>query len=147
MGRQRARSPSSARDSSLVSAPALRLISFQRSKAAKSAKLTLIILLHIKPSQQHNRLFAEQASIYRERRINALVHVNSHDAAGAAETVIETAEVDSADTELAKSGSAHDAGLDGHVEVGVVQDVGVVAGHDLRESDELGVAGALDSLC
>jgi hypothetical protein len=69
--------------------------------------------------------------IDRERRINALIHVNSHDTTSATKTIIEAAEVDSADTELAKSGGAHDAGLDGHVEVGVVQDVGVVAGHDL----------------
>lgn len=105
--------------------------------------LTLIILLHIKPPQQHNRLLTEQASIDRERRVNAFVHVNSHDAAGAAEAVIEAAEVDGADSELAQSRSAHDAGLDGHVEVGGVQDGRVVAGHDFAEGDELGVAGAL----
>jgi hypothetical protein len=69
--------------------------------------------------------------------------VNSHNTTSATETIIEAAEVDSADTKLAKSRSTHDAGLDGHVEVRVVQDVGVVAGHDLGESDELGVAGAL----
>ena len=70
--------------------------------------------------------------------------MNSHDAASAAETVVEAAEVDAADTELAEGGSAHDTWFDCHVEVGGVQNGRVVAGHDLAESDELGVAGALD---
>jgi hypothetical protein len=69
--------------------------------------------------------------------------VHRHDTSSSAEAVIEAAKVDAADSELAQSRSAHDAGLDGHVEVGGVQDGRVVAGHDLAESDELGVAGAL----
>jgi len=69
--------------------------------------------------------------------------VHCHDAASAAKAVVETAKVDAADSELAQSGSAHDAGLDCHVEVGGVQDRWVVAGHDFAEGDELGVAGAL----
>jgi len=69
--------------------------------------------------------------------------VHRHDTTGAAKAVVEAAKVDAADPELAQSGSAHDAGLDGHVEVGGVQDGRVVAGHDLAEGDELGVAGAL----
>ena len=70
--------------------------------------------------------------------------MNGHDATSAAETVVETAEVDAADTELAESGSAHDTWFDRHVEVGGVQDGRVVAGHDFAESDELGVAGTLE---
>jgi hypothetical protein len=69
--------------------------------------------------------------------------VHRHDTTGAAKAVVEAAKVDAADSKLAQSGSAHDAGLDGHVEVGGVQDGRVVAGHDLAEGDELGVAGAL----
>ena len=71
--------------------------------------------------------------------------MNSHDAASAAKTVIEAAEVDATDTELAKGRSAHDARFDRHVEVGGVQDGWVVAGHDLAEGDKFGVASALYS--
>jgi len=109
-------------------------------------RLALVVLLHIEPSQQHNRLLAEQASVDGIRRIDTLVHVNRHDAASAAETVIEAAEVDAADTILAESRSAHDARLNGHVEVGGVQDGRVVARHDFAESDEFGVASSLGSL-
>jgi hypothetical protein len=112
-------------------------------KSQRKSKLTLVILLHIEPPQQHNRLLAEQASIDRISRIDTLVHVDSHHAASAAKTVVETAKVDAADTELAKSRSAHDARFDRHVEIGGVQDGWVVVGHDLAESDEFGVAGAL----
>ena len=108
-------------------------------------KLTLVILLHIESPQKHNRLLTEQASVDRVRRINTLVHVDSHDAAGAAETIVEAAEVDAADTILAEGRCAHDAGLNGHVEVGGVQDGRMVAGHDFAESDKLGVASALES--
>lgn len=108
-------------------------------------KHTLVVLLHVEPPQQHDRLLAEQATIDRERRIDPLVHVNSHDTASAAETVIEAAEVNAANAVLAESRSAHDARLNGHVEVGGVQDGRMVAGHDFAESDELGVAGALGS--
>jgi hypothetical protein len=111
----------------------------------RNQKLTLVVLLHVEPPQQHDRLLAEQASIDRIRRIDTLVHVNSHDAASAAETIVEAAEVDAANTILAKSRGAHDAGLNGHVEIGGVQDGRVVTGHDLAESDELGVASALES--
>lgn len=113
------------------------------SKVIRTLKLTLVVLLHVESPQQHDRLLAEQASIDRIRRIDALVHVNSHDAASTTETVIEAAEVDAADTELAKGRSAHDARFDRHVEVGGVQDGRVVAGHDLAKSDEFGVASAL----
>lgn len=106
-------------------------------------KLTLVVLLHIEPPQQHDRFLTEQASIDRISRIDTLVHVNGHDAASAAETIVQAAEVNAADTELAKSRSAHDAGLNRHVEVGGVQNGRMVAGHDLAESDELGVASAL----
>jgi hypothetical protein len=69
--------------------------------------------------------------------------VHRHDTTGTAKAVVEAAKVDAADSKLAQSRGAHDAGLDGHVEVGGVQDGRVVAGHDLAEGDELGVAGAL----
>lgn len=69
--------------------------------------------------------------------------MHRHDAAGAAEAVVEAAKVDAADSELTQSRRAHDAGLDGHVEVGRVQDGRMVARHDLAQSDELGMAGAL----
>lgn len=105
--------------------------------------LTFVVLLHIETAQQHDGLLAEQASIDRERRIHAFIHVDCHDTAGAAEAIIEAAKVDAANAELAESRSAHDAGLDGYVEVGRVQDGRVVARHNLAESDELGVAGAL----
>ena len=110
----------------------------------EKVRLTLVVLLHVEPPQQHNRLLAEQASIDRVGRIDTIVHVNGHDATSAAETVVEAAEVDAADTELAEGGSAHDTWLNCHVEVGGVQDGRVVAGHDFAEGDELGVAGALD---
>lgn len=109
----------------------------------EDAKFTFVVLLHVEPPQQHDCLLAEQASIDRIRRIDALVHVNSHDTASTTEAVIEAAEVDATDTELAKGRSAHDARFDRHVEVGRVQDRRVVAGHDLAESDEFGVASAL----
>jgi hypothetical protein len=106
-------------------------------------KLTLVVLLHIESAQEHDRLLPEQASVDRVRRVDALVHVHRHDTTGTAKAVVEAAKVDAADSELAKGRGAHDAGLDGHVEVGGVQDGRVVAGHDFAESDELGVAGAL----
>jgi hypothetical protein len=108
-----------------------------------AGKLTLVVLLHVESAQQHDRLLAEEASVDGVRRIDALVHVHSHDAAGAAKAVVEAAKVHAADSELAQGRGAHDAGLDGHVEVGGVQDGRVVAGHDLAESDKLGVASAL----
>jgi hypothetical protein len=111
---------------------------------ANTGRPTLVVLLHIESPQQHDSLLAEQASVDRVRRIDALVHVNSHDAASATETIVEAAEVDAADTELAKSRSAHDARFDRHIEVGGVQDGWVVTGHDFAESDELGVASALE---
>lgn len=109
----------------------------------RSRKLTLVVLLHIEPAQQHDRLLAEQASVNRVRWVDALVHVHRHDTTSTAKAVIEAAKVDAADSELAQSRSAHDAGLDGYVEVGGVQDGRVVARHDLAESDEFGVASAL----
>jgi hypothetical protein len=130
----------------LASAPALR-VRCQSTHPLKvtnhSRKLTFVVLLHIESAQQHDRLLAEQTSVDRVRRINALIHVHRHDTTGTAKAVVEAAEVDAADSELTQSRSAHDAGLDGHVEVGGVQDGRVVAGHDLAEGDKLGVAGAL----
>ena len=124
-----------------------RIVSLHRINTANALNLTLVVLLHVEPPQQHNRLLTEQATVDRIGRIDTFVHVNRHDATSAAETVIEAAEVDTADTELAESRSAHDTRLDRHVEVGGVQDGWVVAGHDLAESDELSVASTLCVQC
>ena len=120
------------------------IISLCHVEQANTKRPTLVVFLHIESPQQHDSLLAEQASVDRIRRVDALVHMDSHDATSAAKTVIEAAEVDAADTELAKSRSAHDARFDRHIEVGGVQDGWVVTGHDFTESDELGVASALE---
>jgi len=82
------------------------IVSLRRIETSKEIEqiieLTLIVLLHVEPPQQHDRLLTEQTSIDRVRRINTLVHVNRHDTASAAETIVETAKVDATNTVLAE---------------------------------------------
>lgn len=57
--------------------------------------------------------------------------MNLHHASASPEAVVEAAEVDGADPVLTERGGAHDARLDGDVEVGGGEDGLRVAGHDL----------------
>lgn len=69
--------------------------------------------------------------------------MHSHHPSTAPEPIIETPEVHSADPVLTQRRGAHDAGLDGDVEVCFREDGLRVFGHDLGEGDEFGMAGAL----
>lgn len=70
--------------------------------------------------------------------------VNVQHTTGASETLIPAAEVDSSNAVLAQHGRAHDAGLYGHVEVGVLESTDWVIGQDACEGDELGVPGTVE---
>jgi len=69
--------------------------------------------------------------------------VYTHDAAGAAELVVVAAKVDGADAILSQRGGAHDARLDGHVEVRRAQDGEPVRAQYVLEGNKLGMARAL----
>jgi len=59
------------------------------------------------------------------------------------ESLIQTPKIHGSDAVLPQRRSAHDARLDGDVEVRLVQDGERVLGDDLADGDEFGVAGAL----
>lgn len=75
---------------------------------------------------------------------NSLV-TDAHDSTTATEAVIEAAKVDGADAELAQDRGAHDAWLDGDIQVGLLENLGFVFGQDLAQGHELGMAGALET--
>jgi hypothetical protein len=60
-----------------------------------------------------------------------------------AKTLIPAPEVDSPDTILAQHRGAHDAWLDSNIEIRLVEDADGVLRQDARNSDELGVSGAV----
>lgn len=65
------------------------------------------------------------------------------DAAGAAKALVRAAEVDGVDFELAEHGCAHDAGLDGDVEIALLEEGRGLRLEELADGDELAVRGAL----
>ena len=103
-----------------------------------------VVLLDVEATQQHNRLVVVDAAVCLVGGVNRAVLVDLEDTAAATEPIIETAEIDGADAELAESGGAHHAGLYGDVEVGLVEDGGWVVEKDLLDRDELGVTGTLE---
>lgn len=70
--------------------------------------------------------------------------MDAEDAAGAAELVVDGAEVDLPDAKLAQQGGAHDAGLDGDVEDALGHDAAVDDGGRvqlLAVGEDVAVAG------
>ena len=108
-----------------------------------AASRTLVILLHVEPAQQHNGLLAEQAAVDGIRAVDGAVRVHGHDAAAAAEAVVQAPKVHRADAVLPQRRRAHDARLHRHVQVGRAENGRRVARGDLGERDEFRVSCAL----
>lgn len=70
--------------------------------------------------------------------------MNVQHTTSAPETLIPAPKVDSSNAVLAQHGGAHDAGLDGHVEVGVVESRDWVFRQDACEGNELCMPGAIE---
>lgn len=102
-----------------------------------------VILLDVEPTQQHDRFIVVDAAISGVAGVDGGVGVDAEDTAAAAEAVVEAAEVDGADAELAQGGGTHDAGLDGYVEVGFVEDRRGVREEDVLDGDEFSVTSSL----
>jgi hypothetical protein len=66
-------------------------------------------------------------------------------ASGASESLVPAAKIDGSDSVLAKHGGAHDARLDGNIEVSLVEYADGVLGQNACNGDELGVSGAIES--
>jgi hypothetical protein len=69
--------------------------------------------------------------------------VDVHDTSASAEAIVQTSEIDGANAILSQGRGAHDAGLDGDIEVGIVEDGLRMARHDFGQGDELGVPRSL----
>lgn len=69
--------------------------------------------------------------------------VDMEHASGAAKPVVPAAKVDGANGELPQGRGAHDARLNGDIEIGLAQDGRRVAGQDLRDCDEFRVSRAV----
>ena len=61
--------------------------------------------------------------------------------------LVATAIVHGSDAVLPQRRCAHDARLDGDVEVGLFENAGGVRGEELGEGEEFGVAGSLGEVC
>lgn len=83
------------------------------------------------------------AAVRRVFRVHSAVLMDAENTTATSEAVVETAEVDCADAELAESGGTHNAGFDGNVEVGFGEDGGGMREEDVLDCNELGVTGAL----
>jgi hypothetical protein len=70
------------------------------------------------------------------------VHVQH--TASAAESLVPAAKVDCSNAVLAEHRGAHDARLDGDIEVGLVEDADGVLGQDASNGNEFGVSGAIE---
>jgi len=103
----------------------------------------LIVLLDVKSTQQHDGFFTEDASVDGIWRIDGWVGAESHNAAAAAESLVQTAKVDGADAVLTKGRGTHDAWFNRDVKVGRGQDREWILRDDLAEGDEFGMAGSL----
>lgn len=69
--------------------------------------------------------------------------VDVENASSAAKSVVPAAKVDGADVELPEGRGAHDARLNGDIEIGLAQDGRRVAGQDLRDCDKFRVSCAV----
>lgn len=127
-------------------------------------KHTFLVLLNIEPAEKHNRLLSEDSTvdlvrwIYTwsiakpdqsahhsfpiTRRLDSLI-AHPHHATTATESIVQTTEIDGADTELTECGRTHDAWFHCDVEVCFVQDRRGVFGENLAHGHEFGVAGSL----
>lgn len=77
------------------------------------------------------------------------VRVNVQDSSGATKLLVRSTEINSTDAVLTKQGRTHDARFDGDIEVCFTEDAGEVGrsgAHELFESEELGMTGALTYL-
>ena len=67
------------------------------------------------------------------------------DTTSATESLIPAPKVDRSNAVLAQHGGAHDARLDGDIEVSLVKDADGVLGQDACNGDELGVSSTVES--
>jgi len=63
----------------------------------------------------------------------------------AAKALVPAAKVDSSDAVLTQHRGAHDAGLNGDIQVGFVEDLDGIFREDASDGDKLGVPGAVES--
>lgn len=123
----------------------------------------LLILLDVELPQKHNGLLSKDAASDRVRLVNAgavgcehvgygpsrrvpvhLLGVDVQDAPSAAKALVPTAKVDTPNAVLAQHGGAHDARLDGDIEVGLVENLDWIFGQDTSDGNELGVPGPVE---
>jgi hypothetical protein len=62
-----------------------------------------------------------------------------------AKSLVPTSKVDGSDSVLAEHGGAHDTGLNGDIQIGLVEDLDWMLREDTSNGDELGVPGAVQS--
>jgi hypothetical protein len=74
-----------------------------------------------------------------------LLGVDVQDTSSTTEALVPAAKIDGPDAILAQHGSAHDAGFDSDIEIGLVEDLDGMLGQDAGNGDELGVPGTVQS--
>ena len=105
---------------------------------------SILILLNVEPTQQHDSFLPEDPSVARIALLQSLVRMNSKNTSISTETIISTSVVDTSNPVLPQGRCTHDAGFHGDVEIRLSESRDGELGEKLGEGEELSVSSAVE---
>jgi hypothetical protein len=104
----------------------------------------VLVLLNVESTQQHDCLLSEDPSIAWITLLKTLVGIDWENTSISSESIIATPIIDASDAVLSQGRSTHDTGLDGDVEISLLEFVMRETLEELGNGEEFSVSSTVE---